>query len=59
MSSLNLDTRSKKKQRTKQDSYQPDPPIIKENRNGRWIQKAGWKLGGPFRFSLIIGGSGW
>lgn len=55
MSSLNLDTRSKKKQRTKQDSYQPDPPIIKENRNGRWIQKAGWKLGGPSGLGKMAG----
>ena len=56
MSALkNLETRSKKKQRTKEASYRPDPPIIKENRDGVWKTKAGWKLGGPSGLGKMAG----
>ena len=50
-----LETRSKKKQRTKESSYRPDPPIIKENRDGIWKKKAGWKLGGPSGLGKMAG----
>jgi hypothetical protein len=50
MSSLpTLETRRKKKAKTERGNSRPKPPIIKEKNEttGKWVEYAGWRLGGP------------